>query len=237
MLGLRSPVVRATIMSILFLIGYYNERVVNIFNIIAFSGIIILLINPLDLFNIGFQFSFCSTLGIVYFYPRLYNLIYENAIRPIVREKDIYEKSFFNRFVTQPFIASISAILGTAPFQAYYFGKIPVISIIANIFIVPLIGLVISALIPMVVTGLLGFTVLSKIFAGFVYVIVNVIFFFVRIFQNFKKLTIIWHPQLFDFLFFYMIAISFVNLKESWAKRMFVYSLLVYLNMKVWIGI
>ncbi|MCK4649114.1 ComEC family competence protein, partial [bacterium] len=69
MTGCRPPVVRATIMFGLFLLASYLGRKREVYTILALAALVILLFNPLTLFNVGFQLSFAAVLSILYLYP------------------------------------------------------------------------------------------------------------------------------------------------------------------------
>ncbi|MDD4899446.1 MAG: ComEC family competence protein, partial [Candidatus Omnitrophica bacterium] len=72
--GASNPVVRATIMGIIFLLSYLAERDADIYSSCAIAAIVILAINPSQLFDIGFQLSFLSVISIVYISPKLKSL-------------------------------------------------------------------------------------------------------------------------------------------------------------------
>src|SRR5690606_40841916 len=59
----------ATIMAIVIITGFILNRSTNLFNSLAISALIILLLNPKELFNPGFQLSFSAVLGIAILYP------------------------------------------------------------------------------------------------------------------------------------------------------------------------
>ncbi|MBK7409721.1 MAG: ComEC/Rec2 family competence protein [Saprospirales bacterium] len=72
--GATPSVVRASTMFSFILVGKQLGRGISIFNSIAASAFLLLLINPFWLFNIGFQLSYLAVLGIVVFQPRWYQL-------------------------------------------------------------------------------------------------------------------------------------------------------------------
>ena len=72
--GAKPPVIRATIMVAVFLVGWSINREISIYNSLALAALIILIINPQQLFEIGFQLSFLSVISIVYFTKRLNKL-------------------------------------------------------------------------------------------------------------------------------------------------------------------
>lgn len=124
--GFRPSVMRATIMFSILIIGKMIDRNRNVFISLFFAALIILLINPLTLYDSGFLLSFFVTFFIIYLVP---------VIRSIFSSKI----EWFDNALS----LSIAAWLGLFPLSAYFFSKISIISIIANIFIIPLAGIVV----------------------------------------------------------------------------------------------
>lgn len=131
--GAESSIVRATIMGCVIVIGTAMERRTDIFNSIAVAALFVLLIDPLQLFDVGFQLSFSAVLSIVLLYPRLERLA--DAIPEAFEEIRLFMP------VWKLFAVSAAAQLGTLPFTAYYFERISLVSFLANIVVVPLVGL------------------------------------------------------------------------------------------------
>ena len=69
--GASPPVMRATVMAIIFLCAYFFEREVNIYNSLSLATLIILAVNPWQLFEISFQLSFLSVVSIVWLSPKI----------------------------------------------------------------------------------------------------------------------------------------------------------------------
>jgi competence protein ComEC len=131
--GSSASVVRATIMAIVLLCGTLFERKADIYNSISAAALILLFWNTNTLFDIGFQLSFAAVASIIYFYPRL-----ESLIKKIPKR---FEEIKGVDAVLKIFAVSLAAQLGTVPFTAYYFGRISIISLVANIPVVPISGL------------------------------------------------------------------------------------------------
>jgi len=131
MTGASTPVVRATVMAIVFMFAYLVKRQADIYNSCALASLFILGINPRQLFDIGFQLSFISVLSIVYLYPKIRRILNTEAL-----------KIKYIRFPIEACLVSLSAWLGTAGFIAYYFRIISPVTVLANIFIVPLAALI-----------------------------------------------------------------------------------------------
>ena len=135
--GFKPSVVRASVMAGLYVLAPVFDRQVNIWNIILFTALIILIIDPMALFQLGFQLSFIAVISIIYFYNWLNIQLPDNLKVSKIENKSV-------QFVWGLFLVSLSAQIGTLPFTSYYFGKIPIIALIANVFIVPLIGLLVG---------------------------------------------------------------------------------------------
>ncbi len=69
--GASSPVVRATIMALVFMLAYLFKRQADIYNSLSLSAMFILTLNPQQLFDLGFQLSFASVIAIVWLYRKI----------------------------------------------------------------------------------------------------------------------------------------------------------------------
>ncbi len=126
-------VVRATIMGIVIILSLMSGRKYNSFNAVSISAFIILLINPDELFYSSFQLSFAAVISILIFYPILKSAIHQLNIK--------------SNFIQNIFLfaaLSIAAQIGTIPFVLIYFNKLSIISLIANLIVIPLVGFIIG---------------------------------------------------------------------------------------------
>lgn len=130
--GGAASIIRASIMGILFLLSILIERKVNPYNIIGFSAILILLYDSKQLFDAGFILSFISVLSIIYFYDRFL----KSHIEKIPLKNSLFRRTAIFLYVI--FLTSLSAQLGTLPFNALYFEKISIISLMSNLIAIPL---------------------------------------------------------------------------------------------------
>lgn len=131
MTGASTPVVRATIMAIVLMSAYLVKREADIYNSCAVALIFILVINPRQLFDIGFQLSFVSVISIVYLYPKLKSFLSPSVL-----------KIKYIRFLVEGCLVSFSGWLGTMAFIAYYFRIVSPVTVLANMIIVPLASLI-----------------------------------------------------------------------------------------------
>lgn len=129
--GASTPVLRATIMAIVLMFASLVKREPDIYNSLSLAAILILIVNPRQLFDIGFQLSFASVISIICIYPRL---------RAFVPEKILSVKCL--RLLCEGSLVSFSAWLGTALLIARYFRIITPVTVPANILIVPLASLI-----------------------------------------------------------------------------------------------
>ncbi|MEW6509476.1 MAG: DNA internalization-related competence protein ComEC/Rec2 [Bacteroidota bacterium] len=131
--GTQPPVVRATIMALVFLLAGGLQRPGSSYNALGVSALIILLYDARQLFDIGFQLSFAAVAAIVHFYPRAsawiaairFGKIPGRMATPLLRICAV----------------SLVATLGTLPLTAIGFGQFSVIGVLANILVVPATGL------------------------------------------------------------------------------------------------
>lgn len=128
--GMSASVVRASIMAAIFYAGRIIYRNPDTLNSLAVSSVLMLLVNPLFLFDIGFQLSFLSVLSIILFYKGIY---------------EYFAKLKIPRGVSSLIAVSISAQILILPLMAYYFSEVSVISFLTNIVAVPVAGAVVPA--------------------------------------------------------------------------------------------
>ena len=145
--GMSASVVRAAIMLTIYCIA-------NIYSIKGFSlnalcaaAFLILIYKPFTLFDISFQMSFGAVFSILYFQPKL---------QTIYTPKNKILKYIYNLS-----IVSLSAQLGIFPLVLYYFGTFPTYFFITNILVVPLIGVIIYTVSPLIILSLSIFTNLA----------------------------------------------------------------------------
>lgn len=131
--GATPSVVRATIMACVFLVGTLLERKTDMYNVLSVSALIILVLDPKQLFNVGFQLSFAAVLSMVYLYP-----LFADFIKKI---PETLQKVKAIDYTIKLFAISLAAQLGTIPFTAFYFERISVVSLLANLVVVPVVSL------------------------------------------------------------------------------------------------
>lgn len=149
--GFSASVVRAVIMGIIILSGKLVMRETDIYTSISAAAIILLMINPFTVYDIGFQLSFAATLSLVLFYP-------------ILRKKT--DKLRLPDIVSDTLAATISAQIGVVPITLYYFNSFSTISILSNLLVVPLVQMITILGFIMVFAGLVN--IHAAIFVGYI---------------------------------------------------------------------
>lgn len=112
-------------------------------NNLSFAGIVILVCDPLAVFDVGFQLSFAAVFSIIIVNQYVWNrfpLPEWKETREVRRKREevigkVYD--FFKKTI-YPFICvSLSAQWGTFPFVAYYFHTFSPYAVIANFVVIP----------------------------------------------------------------------------------------------------
>lgn len=223
---LRPSVVRATIMAAVVMLGRLLERDSDLLNAIAFAGLVILLWSPQFLFDLGFQLSFVATLSIVYLHGRLGELLF-----PFLGPTS----SRWARWICSGLLVSLSAQLGTGPIIAYYFQKAPVISVVANLVVVPLIGLVVALGFTSAILGLVSMG-LAKLYAAANWVLLTGLIGLVNFAASlpFAYLRVPQPSRIFIGLYYGFLLLG-ANIKRSiMVRRIFFFGGLILLNLLVW---
>jgi competence protein ComEC len=133
--GAQPPVVRATIMAAVIIIGGYLERDADVYNSLAVSALLILLWQPLQLFQLGFQLSFVAVLGIAYLYRPLALLM--RRMMPL--------RWRLARWTITLLAVSFAAQLATLPFSLNAFGRLPLMAILGNLLVIPAAFIIVTA--------------------------------------------------------------------------------------------
>jgi len=125
--GFQPSVLRAVIMATVVLVGQMLMRETDIYTTISFSAILLLLYNPSTLFNIGFQLSFVATLSIV--------LLCKNI-------KRVISFKYLPNIITDVISITLAAQIGVLPIIILYFNNVSLISIVSNVLVIPIVGII-----------------------------------------------------------------------------------------------
>lgn len=125
--GLPVSAVRSAVMlSVCSFVNLLNRDKISL-NVLAVAAFSVLVVNPLNLYDVGFQMSFMSVMFIIVFYPVFYYVMPQRIrnIRVV-------------NYIWQMTAVSLSAQLGVAPLVALYFGRFSCYFLLANFAVIPL---------------------------------------------------------------------------------------------------
>jgi len=208
---------RAMIMVLAFLGSLILGREREVWSTLSLAGLIILALDPNALFSVSFQLSFMAVIGILWLMPVILNWLRR-------RERMPHEKTPVHNRLVDYFIGltavSASAVFFLLPVTCYYFHRISLVSIPANLTTVPILGMwiipfgLLSALAIPFSTGIAGG--LLQISAWGLDIMMTIVEFWARL-----PGSSIWTvtPNFFEILLFYfLIFFTFFFKRFRWAK-------------------
>ena len=150
LIGFRPSVFRAALMAILFLFATLIDRDADLFNLLAFAALVLLLLNPQQLWDVGFQLSFVAVAAIVYFVPKM-----EKPMRrfwePVGNAPSSTDVSILTQFqntavkwLVLSYCVTLAAQIGTTPLIAYYFFRSYPLGILVGPFAVLLVSIIVA---------------------------------------------------------------------------------------------
>lgn len=146
-------VIRASIMALVLLHAGNRNKEYDKLSALSLAGIIILLINPMQLFSLSFIFSFVSILSIILLMP-----IFER----------FFSKIFYDK-LSSSLSLSLAVSFGIVVFQLCYFGKFPVLGFLSNLITIPIVSVMFIYLIVSVIFGPM-FHIIDFMISGFGFV-------------------------------------------------------------------
>ena len=126
--GMSASVMRSAIMLTVYSFTALLNRGKMSLNTLALTAIVMLMMNPLSLWDISFQLSFMAVLSILLLYGPIYRLIPGRWLQ----SRGIVDKLWGMVAV------SVAAQIGTAPLVAYYFGRFSCYFLLTNFIAVPM---------------------------------------------------------------------------------------------------
>ncbi len=123
--GFPASILRALLMAEFIILGKLIDRQADNVALLLFVCSLMLLYNPVSLLDVGFQLSFVTTFGLIFAIPRF-----------SVKLKNL--PPWFSSTIFVTLIAQIFA----SPLLVFYFNNLPLYSLFANIFILPLVSVI-----------------------------------------------------------------------------------------------
>jgi len=131
MTGLGASVLRASVMALAILLAKMMGERSDALTGLGVAGMAQLVANPLALYDAGFQLSFAATAGILLFYRPM-----EHWLTGLLRR--------WPPGVLPTLAATLAAQAGVAPVSLWHFSGVSVISLAANLMVVPVAGFLVT---------------------------------------------------------------------------------------------
>ncbi|MEO6324440.1 MAG: DNA internalization-related competence protein ComEC/Rec2 [Thermoanaerobaculia bacterium] len=128
--GGRPPVLRSALMIGLYLLARLVGRPVSLAHVIGLSALFLLLANPANIVDIGFQLTYAAVFGLLVFVAPLAALLQASRVP---------------RFLAGSLGATLGAEIAVFPIQALVFNVVPFVALVSNLVIVPLSGVFLTA--------------------------------------------------------------------------------------------
>jgi len=226
LVGWSAAPMRAGLMACAVLLSAPTQRRLSPVASLCVAGILLLLIDPAMLFDVGAQLSFAATLGIAVVVGPA-GQVFRRAVR--VRR--------LSRWALAPMIVSFAATLATAPLLLHHFSRVQLLAFVTSTVVVPLVGLAMPLGIVVLLASLVSHW-LASVFAQSLWLVLFVLL----------KLTVfmgkldwaIWEPGRLNWLWVgwaYMLGLLGLKLNRSRARVGFVALLLAGLGVATWQGV
>jgi competence protein ComEC len=215
--GLQVSSQRATIMALTYLFSMIVGRDKETWSTFALAAFVVLAIDPHSLFGISFQLSFGAVIGILWLAPAIYNKIFAPVAQDMKRGR-IVERlwTYFGGLIA----VTLSAMIFLLPIISFYFHRISVVAIPANLIVVPILGLWVIPLGLLSVASLPISTTLAQLFLQLGAWGMEWMTAAVQVWSHFPWASFwVVTPSAFEMLIFYsLILFIFFIRRWSWAK-------------------
>jgi len=156
--GFAPSIVRACLMGALVLLSRMIDKDADFATSIALAALLMEVVNPMVVFDLGFQFSFCATIGIVL------------MSRPISKSFDSYKMP---KTIAETLSVTIAAQLSVMPIMISYFNQVSLVSLLSNLLVVPMSGVI--TVLGFVLAGISGVSLLADPVAAAVNLLIGIV--------------------------------------------------------------
>ena len=198
--GASPSVIRACIMAIYIIIGHMMHRKTKLISSVSLSLLIILILNPYKLFDIGLQLSYGGTIGII---------LFSGVLAKKAKLNNLLE-GFVNKLkyrVKQLIVVCVSANLIIFPIIAAHYSTMCLTFIISNICAGPILGVIIILGFITIFVSFISIHI-AKPFALILNIFIQILMYITKICSSlpFSKIYI-KTPSLSQIIIYYMILI------------------------------
>ncbi|WP_018674650.1 ComEC/Rec2 family competence protein [Riemerella columbina] len=200
-IGGGNSVIRACAMLSAYFIFTLLQRKPNTLDALGLAGLGLLVVDLQQLFNVGFQLSFSAVLGIYWLYQPFLQLFPKTKISLV-------------RLVYQTLSLTLAAQLGTLPLVLYYFHQYSGVSLLANLLIIPLVGVVIVA--SFIMTGFIYFGWDNQWLSTIYNVVIE---YLLQLVEGFAKVDILSNDTIAFNIFEAILVMMMVYLLNRWLLK------------------
>lgn len=150
LVGMTPSIIRSAIMLSIYSLCMIGGRKKVSVNTLSFAAISLMVVNPLCVWDLGFQLSFFAVLSIVTLCRPIRRLLPDDGELTGVHAIDSVLKT-----VWSVMSVSLASQVGTAPLVAYYFGRFSCYFLLTNLIVVPCATIIIYCAIAVILTSFL----------------------------------------------------------------------------------
>jgi len=199
MAGFGSSILRAALMGQVMIASLLLDRENDFYSSFALAALVLLAIDPNNLFDIGFQLSFLATWALVY-------------IAPILNEQ--FSK-IFPGLLSRALSISIAPVMVTAPIGIFYFSQLSLVSVVANMIVVPMAEMLTTLGFISSLLGLIFFPaaqVLNSFMLVLMFILENAVKFFSSIPDSFIYIA---KPSVLLIIAYYLFIFHFIEVIKN----------------------
>lgn len=134
MVGADAPVVRAALMGSLALLARHLGRRTHGLTSLTVAGVVMTLISPQSIYDVGFQLSFAATLGLILYAEPLRRL----AVQSFSKHISKINAQKWGSITAELLLFTFAAQVTTLPIIVWHFHQLSTVSLITNALILPL---------------------------------------------------------------------------------------------------
>jgi competence protein ComEC len=139
--GFQVPSQRSMMMVLVFLFSMILGREKDVWSTLALAALVVLAVDPHAIFAISFQLSFLAVVGILWLAPWVFSVISFKAYD--INRGVLYR--FYSYFCGLAAV-TISAMLFLLPVTSFYFHRVSLVSLLANMTALPVMGVMVLPL-------------------------------------------------------------------------------------------
>lgn len=211
LLDFTPSVTRAVLMYIIFISTEMNKIYITRLDLMLLTMIVLLLINPLWIYKLGFQLSFLSVYGIIVIYEKLF-------------------KKRSNNKLVQSIYIYLSVNIMIFPLLIYRFNSFNLLSLVSNLLLTPVLSIVLILSILAIILGKI--TILSKLLFQAINILLNFSSFYMEILSDRFSLNISFLlPSLIALVLYYILLFYLLDKDRNqvlYNNRYIFYCLIIF---------